>query len=277
MEHAPFGIILIAPFEVILRVDSHITRRHRDIPVVRDIHTSRIVHLIIGACSDGERGYGALAMIEHGIHIGWEHTLVLIIHFYGRVCPPKEGLGQVRTVKHPSLNLQIGTARTQCKACHALLMEHTLHLVNPHRHRTILILHDSGVDRQIGRWTVVLRPVKLDATRDPRTRQTHQGGLDDVVIVHKVTLFDLIVSHLDTSAQLWQDHHLDIFVLNVDGLPLLIHLLVGDRLNDRIGIDHTTRTLIDSLLKEYRVLLGVSYFIRWYRHQLSPCFYHSFN
>ncbi len=123
---------------------------------------------------------------------------------------------------------------------------------------------------------MVLGPVKLDATTDPGTRQTHQCRLNHMVIIHKVALFYLVVRHLDTSTQFWQHHHLDIFVLQIDGLPLLVHLLVRDRLNDRIGIHHPTRALIYSVFQEYRVLLWFPNFISRNRHYFSPSFYHGF-
>ena len=75
---------------------------------------------------------------------------------------------------------------------------------------------------------MVLWPVELDATRDPRTCQAHQSRFDDVIIIDKMTLLDLVVGHLNTSAQLWQYHHLDIFILQIDGLPFFIYLLVRD-------------------------------------------------
>ena len=110
-----------------------------------------------------------------------------------------------------------------------------------------------------------------------RACQSHECGLDNVVVVHEVALLDFVVRHLYTSAQLWQYHDLDIFVLYPDGKPFLVDFLVRDRLDDGIGIDHAARTLIDAFLQEYRVLLSLSNFVCWYRYQLSPCFYHNYN
>ena len=179
-------------------------------------------------------------MIEHGVYIRWEHTLIGIVHLDGRIGPPKEGLRQIRTVTNSTLNLEIGAARTQRKARHTLLVEHPLHLVHPDGHRVVFILHNGTVDRHKGTGTVVLRPVELDATRDPRSCKTHQCRFDDVVIIDEMALFDLVVSHLDASAQLRQDHHLDILVLDINGLIFLVDLLVADRLNHRVRINHTT-------------------------------------
>ena len=95
---------------------------------------------------------------------------------------------------------------------------------------------------------MVLGPVELDATTDPRASKAYKRRLHHVVIIHEVSLLDLIVGHLDASAQFGQDHHLDIFVLEIDGLVVLVHLLIADRLDNGIRIDHPTRSLIHTLL-----------------------------
>ena len=111
----------------------------------------------------------------------------------------------------------------------------------------------------------MLRPVELYASRYPRTCQTHQGGLDDVVVIYEVALLQLVVGHLYPAAQFGQDHYLYIFVLYPNGQILLVYLLIAHRLDDGIRIHYTTRTLIHSLLKEHRALLGTTHLISGYR------------
>ena len=123
---------------------------------------------------------------------------------------------------------------------------------------------------------MVLRPVELNTSRNPRTNQTNECWLDDVIIIHKVALSDLVVCHLHTSAKFWQHHHLDILILNPDGMIVNIFLLVAHRLDDGIGIYNTTRSLIHSLLQEDGVLLRLSYLIRRNSYDFSPSFYHTF-
>ena len=123
---------------------------------------------------------------------------------------------------------------------------------------------------------MVLRPVELDATADPRTGQTHQCRFDNMIIIYKVTLLDLIVCHLHATAQFRQNHHLDVFIFNPDGVPLLIHLFIADTLDDGIRINHTTRTLINSFFQENRILLRGSHLIGWNHHCFSPSFNHNY-
>ena len=141
-------------------------------------------------------------MVEHRVDIGREHALILVVHLHGWIGPPKEGLRQTGTIRDAAFDFQVSTTRAQRKTGHTLLMEHALHLIHPHRHRTIIRFLDVTVDGQIGRRTMVLWPVELNAARYPRTRQTHQRRLDDVVVVDEVALFDFVVSHLDATAQL---------------------------------------------------------------------------
>ena len=88
MQHSGTGVVLVAALEVVFRVYGHVRGGHLDIAVVRDIHSGRIVHFIIGACGNGETRHRTLAMIENGIHVGREHRLIVVVHLDGRICPP---------------------------------------------------------------------------------------------------------------------------------------------------------------------------------------------
>ena len=179
-------------------------------------------------------------MIEHGIDIRWKYTLIGIVHLNSRIGPPQESLWQIGTIAHPTLYFKIGTTWAQGKASHAFLVEHTLHLVHPYGDRAILVLNDSAINRHIGGWTMVLRPVKLYTTANPRTCQAYQCGLDNVVVIYKVALLNLIVSHLHTATQFGQNHHFDIFVLDINSFVLFIYFFVAHRLNDGVGIHYAT-------------------------------------
>ena len=240
MQHTGAGVVLVATLEVEARIDSHIRCRDTDILVVRDVNAGRVVHFIIGARSDGERRDGPLAMIEDGVDVGGEHALILVVHLHSGIGPPEEGLRHVGTVVQPAFDFQIGTAWAQRKACHALLMKHSFHLTHPYTHASVGILLDAGVYGHEGSGAMVLRPVEFDAARNPRTDKTYEGRLDDVVVIHKVATGYLVVGHLYAATQLGQHHHLDILILQPDGLILLVDLFVGYRLNDWVRIDHST-------------------------------------
>ena len=48
------------------------------------------------------------------------------------------------------------------------------------------------VYRRVGGWTVMLRPVELDAAGDPWTGKAYQGRLDHVVIIYEVIIIGFV-------------------------------------------------------------------------------------
>ena len=63
-----------------------------------------------------------------------------------------------------------------------------------------------------------------------------------------MALLNLIVSHLHTSTQFWQNHYLYVFVLHPQGMIRVIGLSVGYRFNYGIGIHYSATALINSIL-----------------------------
>ena len=255
VQHSGLCVVLVAALKVILAVNGHVARGHKDVLIVRDVHSCRIVHLVIRARCYRERAYGALSVVEHRVDVWREHALVMVVNCHGRVGPPQERLRHVGAVIHRALYLKIGMSRPQSESCHALLMEHALHLAHPHRHAAVAVVLYGRVNGHVGAGAVMLRPVELDASRNPGACQTHQCRLYHVVVVDKVALAYLVVSHLHASAQFGQNHHLYIFVLNEDNLIFLVGFLVGNRLDHGIWINHSARTLIHSLFKKDRIFL----------------------
>ena len=122
--------------------------------------------------------------------------------------------------------LKIRTTRAQRESRHSLLVEHTLHLVYPYRNGAVGILLYLCVNGHIGAGTVVLGPVELDATANPRTGKTYKGGLYHMIVIYKVAFLYLIVCHLHTPTQFGQNHHLYIFILNINSLIIVVYTLI---------------------------------------------------
>ena len=89
-----------------------------------------------------------------------------------------------------------------------------------------------------------------------------------------MALLDLVVGHLYTTAQLGQNHHLEVLVLNIDGAVLSIDTLVADTLDNGIRVYYAATSLIHAVLKEDGALLRCTHLISGDGHLLSPCFYH---
>src|SRR5574344_911901 len=215
-------------------------------------------------------------MVEYSIHILREHALVIIIHGNGRISPPQNCLRYRHTIDGTSLDSQISTTGTQGKTSHALLMKHPFHFIHPHRDGTVFIFLYRTIHGHIGTRTVMLRPVELNTAADPWTREPHQCRFYHMIIIHKVTLIDFIVSHLYSSTQFRQNHHFDVFVLQPDSMPFLIHLLIAYLLNDRIRIHSAAAALIYSILQKNRILLRCTNLIRWDDDRFFPSFNHNY-
>ena len=72
----------------------------------------------------------------------------------------------------------------------------------------------------------MLRRVELDATRDPRPQQANQRRLDDALPVEEVVAIADVLSDVNAAADLRQDHQSDVLVLEVDGLPGTVDLVI---------------------------------------------------
>ena len=63
------------------------------------------------------------------------------------------------------------------------------------------------------------------------------GRFDDVVIINKIITVGFVVSTLNASAQLWQNHHAQIVVFQENSLIGTVLLFVQNFINDRVGIN----------------------------------------
>ena len=86
---------------------------------------------------------------------------------------------------------------------------------------------------------MMLGPVELDTPAYPRTCKSNQSRLDDMVVVDEVSLFNLVVSHLNPTTEFGQNHYFDIFVFNVYGIILFVHPLITYTFNDGVRINHS--------------------------------------
>jgi hypothetical protein len=72
-----------------------------------------------------------------------------------------------------------------------------------------------------------------------------------------MALFDLVKSHLDTAAQLGQDHYFQVFVLQEQTGVFFIFFLVGNFFNHRVGIYHAAAALVNAFSKNIGFLSGL--------------------
>ena len=116
----------------------------------------------------------------------------------------------------------------------------------------------------------MLGPVKFNATRDPGAGQSHQRRFDDMIVVDKIIAVGLVISPLDPASQLRQHHYFQIIVLQKKRCILLIHFLIADLLDHRVGIYPSRASLIDTFLQKHRILIRLSCFVCGNDHFFFP-------
>ena len=97
----------------------------------------------------------------------------------------------------------------------------------------------------------MLRRVELDAARDPGPEQAHEGRLDDALPVKEVVTVANVLTDVNPTSNLWQDHQPDVLVLEMDGLPGPIDLFIGHAIGDGIRIHPTAAALVHALFQEH--------------------------
>ena len=135
------------------------------------------------------------------------------MHTSDNIGPPKESLGERCPVVRPHLEFDDLAARMQANPVHALHSLHRVVVGAPDRQGTIRVVLDLRVHRHERCGPVMLRPVKLHPTRNPRTGQADQRRLDDILPVKNVIPFRFVPRGMDAASDLREDHHLKKFIL----------------------------------------------------------------
>src|SRR6201995_6072744 len=100
---------------------------------------------------------------------------------------------------------------------------------------------------------MVLRPVELDATGDPRAGEPHEGGLNDVLAIEEVVAGALVQPDVNAATELWQHHEPQELIFDVHCLPLPRLRFGRHGVDNGQRIDAAIATLVDALLEEQRI------------------------
>jgi hypothetical protein len=183
-------------------------------------------------------------VVGHVGHVGGEERLVLVADRCGHIRPPEEGLSDLGAVEQPHPRLDDGAVRAQPDAVHPLHAGERVVVGAPDGDGAIGFALDRDIRWQEGAGSVVLGPVEFHAARDPRAGQPHEGGLDHVVAVEDVVVGDLVVGHMDASAQFRHDHQPQPLILQVDRLPTVRGGDRADPLVERQRVHPAGRALV---------------------------------
>ena len=143
-------------------------------------------------------------------------------------------------------------------------------LAEPDSPAAVGVRFDVVVHRHEGRGTMVLRPVELHPTGDPRSEQADQRWLDHALVVEKVVVVGLVPADMDPPSNLGEDHQVEVFVFQVDRLVTLVHHFVGDPVGERVRVYLAAAALIYPLLQEHRVRIRGRDRVGRDNHRLAP-------
>ena len=146
-------------------------------------------------------------LIGDVIDIRREEALIGFMHTGSYICPPQECLHKSRAVVSPHLQLQVGVARVQAHAMHSLHARHRVVVAAPNRLRAVGVFFNLKVDRQKGRGAMMLGPVKLYATANPRACQPNQRGLDNGLAIDGLVTIGLVLQRVDAPPPQLGQHH----------------------------------------------------------------------
>ncbi|MPM02246.1 hypothetical protein SDC9_48491 [bioreactor metagenome] len=113
-------------------------------------------------------------------------------------------------------------------------------------------------NRHEGGGTVVLGPVELDASADPGSKEADQRRLDHLIIVDCILTGCLVYDPVDASTELRQYHHFQVVVFQEYSTIRSVFLGITNRFNDGVGVDSSAAALVNPVLKEHRVGIGLS-------------------
>ena len=105
---------------------------------------------------------------------------------------------------------------------------------------------------------MVLRPVELDSSADPRTAEADKSRFDHMVVIDKVIMIRLVVRSLDPASELRKDHDFQILIFQPDGMVRLIFFLIINLFDRRVRIDPAGASLINTALQKHRVFICCS-------------------
>ena len=259
MHKAALGLVIVAAEEIERRLADHVAGRDGDVAIPSEVVGAGpvlIAHAVVRVVCEGEGRLRADGMIGHVVHVGREERLIAIVHAGGDVGPPEKGLRERCAVEQPRPQLDQRAARPKPETVHPLEAVERIVLAHPHRARPVGFFLDEHIGGQERSRPVMLRPVELDATRDPRAGEADERRFDHVLPVEEIVVFvRLVLAEKDASANFRQHHETHEFVFQPRRAISDGARLIADLVDERHWIDLAARTLVDAFFEEDGIFL----------------------
>src|SRR5690606_29373990 len=117
---------------------------------------------------------------------------------------------------------------------------------------------------------MMLGPIELDPTTNPRPREAHKGRFDHLIVIYEMIVIGSIERHLNSTTEFRQDHDFQILVLKENSIVGAVFLLTRNRFDHRKRVHGTAAALVDAFLQEERMRLGSASLVGGNKDLLPP-------
>src|SRR5690348_3430568 len=131
-----------------------------------------IIHPVIKTLRQRVFAHRTPGVVGDVIDIRWKEALIRLMNARGDIRPPEEGLHKRRAIVRAHLQFQISAPRMQTDAVHSFHPAHWIVIAAPNRLRTVFVLLNFKIHWQERGRPMMLRPIELDAARDPRSGES---------------------------------------------------------------------------------------------------------
>ncbi|CDE62599.1 unknown [Parabacteroides sp. CAG:409] len=216
-------------------------------------------------------------MIGTKLYIGWENHLIMFITVYGNIRPIQHRLDHLRRVCHHDLGFHPRTVRIHRNAHRPFQAMAQFRLAHPDRLAAIRIFLHLPVGRQIRRCPVMVRNIPFHTARQPGAQHTDQSRFHTGLCIKEMIIIGFVGRRENTTAYFRQDRDIHILISQPQHIILLIDHILGQYIIQRIRINVTFRSLINTSGKKDGIhfrtsdLIGRNFFFHGFHfHLLSP-------
>ena len=211
---------------------------------------------IVDAARHGPPEHRPAVVVVDILHVRRKNDAVVIVHFYGKVRPPHEGVLLRGRVIDGDLRTQAGALQRELRlALHAVKRVVLSHAGDP----PAAPPYDLPVRGHVRRGAVMLREIELYPAGDPRPCQPDHRGLQYPVAVDEIIAVRLIQRGIHLPADRRQQLDARPLVFQNDPVVFDVPLLIAQPRRVRERIDLPARALIRALFKVQRERLALSH------------------
>ena len=197
-------------------------------------------------------------MIGTKLYIGWENHLIMFITMYRHIRPIQHRLDHLRRVCHHNLSFHPRTVRIHRNAHRPFQAMAQFRLAHPDRLAAIRIFLHLPVGRQICRCPVMVRNIPFHTARQPGAQHTDQGRLHTGLRIEEMIIIGFVGRRENTAADFRQDRDIHILIAQAQHIVFLIDHMLGQHIIQRIRINVTLCSLVNTPGKKDRIYFRTS-------------------